>query len=111
MVFLMSFSLFAQNENNLVKLEKNGDLEKVVIFYESGELHQVGFIKNDKLHGEWKSFDKNGNPLAEANYKKGMKIGKWTFWKNGEKIEVNFNNIKTPELKVLNDEVSELVSN
>ena len=58
MVFLMSFTLFAQTDKNLVKTEKVGDLQKVTMFYESGELHQVGYIKNDKLHGGNLSIEK-----------------------------------------------------
>ncbi|MBZ9652364.1 toxin-antitoxin system YwqK family antitoxin [Psychroflexus montanilacus] len=111
MVFLMSFTLFAQTENNLVKTEKVGDLEKVMIYYESGELHQIGFIKNDKLHGDWQSFDKDGNKTVEATYNKGMKVGKWTFWNNGEKTEVNYNNSRIAEVKVTQNGKTEVVSN
>jgi len=111
MVFLMSFTLFAQTENNLVKTEKQGDLEKVTIYYESGEVHQMGFIKKDKLHGEWKSFDRDGNTITEANYSKGMKVGKWIFWNNGEKTEVNYKNSRIAGVKVTNNGKTEVVSN
>lgn len=110
-VFLMSFTLFAQTENNLVEKEKVGDLEKVTIFYESGEIHQIGFIKNEKLHGEWKSFDREGNKLAEANYKNGSKVGKWIFWNGNEKTIVDYNQNQIANVKVIKKENSEVVSN
>ena len=111
MVFLMSFTLFAQTENDLVKTEKIGDLEKVTIFYDSGEIHQLGFIKNKKLHGEWKSFDKEGNKIAKANYENGNKVGKWFFWNDGILSEVDYNNNKIVKVNTWDKVNSQLVSN
>ncbi|MFD0932086.1 toxin-antitoxin system YwqK family antitoxin [Psychroflexus salinarum] len=111
MVFLMSFTLFAQTENNLVKKEKVGDLEKVTIFYDSGELHQIGYILNDKLHGEWKSYDKEGNKLAKANYENGNKVGKWFFWNDGILSEVDYSNNRIVQVSTWDKLETQLVSN
>lgn len=111
MVFLMSFTLFAQTENNQVKTEKVGDLEKVTIFYDNGEVHQVGFILNKKLHGEWKSYDKDGNKTAKATYEHGNKVGKWFFWNNGVLSEVDYNNNKIVKVNTWDKVNSQLVSN
>ncbi|WP_127844522.1 toxin-antitoxin system YwqK family antitoxin [Psychroflexus aestuariivivens] len=88
--FLMSFSLFAQDGNDNVKLEKEGELTKVTMYYEDGIVHQIGYTKNNKLHGEWKSFDKDGNKIAKANYENGNKVGKWFFWNDGKLSEVDY---------------------
>lgn len=111
MVFLMSFTLFAQTENNLVKKEKVGDLEKVMIYYDTGELHQVGFILKDKLHGEWKSYDKEGNKLAKATYDHGNKVGKWFFWNDGMLSEVDYSNNKIVQVSTWDKLDTQLVSN
>ncbi|NEV94605.1 hypothetical protein G3567_10665 [Psychroflexus sp. YR1-1] len=111
MVFLMSFTLFAQTENDLVKTEKVGDLIKVSIFYESGELHQEGYMINNKLHGEWKSFDREGNKLAKATYEKGNKVGKWFFWNEGILSEVDYNNNKIVQVSTWDKLDTQLVSN
>ena len=111
MVILMSFTLFAQTENTLVKTEKVGDLEKVTIFYDSGELHQVGYMLKGKLHGEWKSFDKDGNKLAKATYEKGNKVGKWFFWNNEILSEVDYDNNKIVKVNTWYRVSSQLVSN
>lgn len=111
LVFLMSFTLFAQTENNLVKTETVGDLEKVTIFYDSGEIHQVGYILNDKLHGEWKSYDKEGNKLAKATYDHGNKVGKWFFWNDGKLSEVDYNNNQIVHVNTWGKVNSQLVSN
>ncbi|EMY81298.1 hypothetical protein ES731_13585 [Psychroflexus gondwanensis] len=111
MVFLMSFTLFAQTDKNLVKTEKVGDLQKVTMFYESGELHQVGYIKNDKLHGEWESFDREGNNLAKANYENGNKVGQWMFWNDGKLSIVDYNENRIVQVKTFVEEGSQVVSN
>lgn len=111
MVFLMSFTLFAQNENNLVKKENVDDLEKVTIFYDNGEIHQVGYILNDKLHGEWESFDREGNKIAKATYKNGNKVGKWFFWNEGVLSEVDYKNNKIIQVNTWDKVNSQLVSN
>lgn len=111
MVFLMSFTLFAQTEKNLVKKEKLADLEKVTIYYDSGELHQVGYILNKKLHGEWKSFDKEGNKLAKATYENGNKVGKWFFWNDGTLSEVDYSDNKIVQVSTWDKLDTQLVSN
>lgn len=111
MLFLMSFTLFAQTENNLVKTEKVGDLEKVTVFYDSGEIYQVGYMLKDKLHGEWKSYDRDGNKLAKANYEKGNKVGKWFFWNNEILSEVDYVNNRIVQVSTWDKVSSQLVSN
>jgi antitoxin component YwqK of YwqJK toxin-antitoxin module len=111
MVFLMSFTLFAQTENNLVKKEKVGDLEKVTMYYETGEIHQVGYILKNKLHGEWKSYDKEGNKIAKATYDKGDKVGKWFFWNDGLLSEVDYDNNKIVQVNTWDKLDTQLVSN
>ncbi|MFN2260849.1 MAG: toxin-antitoxin system YwqK family antitoxin [Psychroflexus sp.] len=91
MAFVMSFSLFAQDGNDQVKLEKEGELTKVTIYYDDGNVHQIGYMKNKELHGEWKSFDQEGNKIAKANYANGNKVGKWFFWNDGKLSEVDYN--------------------
>lgn len=92
MSLVMSFSLFAQEANDQVKLEKEGDLIKAVYYHDNGEIRQIGFFKNDKPHGEWKAYDLNGDKIAQAKYNQGEKVGKWFFWNNGVLSEVDYRN-------------------
>ena len=72
-------------------MEKQGDLIKATHYHANGGIAQWGFYnENGKLHGEWTSFDEEGNKLAIASYHEGKKVGIWTFWKSGEEIEVDF---------------------
>lgn len=57
--------------------EKN---EKAVCSkYESGEVKETGLLKNDKLHGKWVKYSKEGTAIIVGNYKNNVKIGTWNF--------------------------------
>ena len=67
---------------------------KVEIFHDNGELYQKGYLKNNKLHGRWESYDIDGNLAVIGEFIKGKKTGKWFFWSNKNFTEVNFQNNK-----------------
>jgi antitoxin component YwqK of YwqJK toxin-antitoxin module len=69
-------------------------MSQVVIYHDNGNIYQKGFLKNDKLHGRWESFDNNGNLVVVGEYKNGKKKGKWFFWNDNQLKEVNFKNNK-----------------
>ena len=84
---------FAQNHN--VKTEKVGDLTKATYYYENGNIEQQGTFNSDgKLHGEWVSYDVNGEKLAIGKYDNGEKVGKWFFWQKGVVKEVEYKDSK-----------------
>ena len=73
---------FAQEDKN-VKYEANGDLTEATYYYDNGVVKQEGtFNAEGKLHGEWISYDINGDKTTVANYVDGKKSGKWQFWSN-----------------------------
>ena len=82
---LIGVSLTAQDkqtkyyENGQVRMEmvKVGDRLFQTVFYETGELKQVGTFVDNKPNGLWKVFAKNGDVLAEGSYENGLKTGKW----------------------------------
>ena len=92
-VFLMVFSVgfsFAQDKVSPT-IEKQGDLTLVTYYHDNGEVQQTGaFDSNGKLHGEWKSFDVEGNKIAIGNYENGNKVGKWFFWEGDSLKEVDY---------------------
>lgn len=72
-------------------LEKQGDLIKGTYYYENGEVRQQGFFnKAGKPHGEWKSYNRDGQKIAMGQYTNGIKTGKWFFWTDQKLSEVNF---------------------
>ena len=62
-------------------------------------MSQTGTYKEGKLHGEWISFDNEGNKVAVGNYTKGVKTGKWFFWDGNELSEVNYSNNAIASIK------------
>lgn len=88
--FAILFSVALMGQTNKPLMEKEGDLVKATYFHDNGEIAQIGFYKDSKVHGEWKAFDTTGKKIAVAHYNDGKKTGKWFFW-NGEQLtEVDY---------------------
>ena len=85
---LTTGSLYAQDQKIITKEDNN--TFKVVYLNEDSNIMQQGFIKNNKLHGKWSSFNKTGIKIISGQYEKGKKVGKWFFWNQGKIREVDF---------------------
>lgn len=94
---LITGMIFAQGPKP--QLEAVGNKVKATYFHENGQVQQQGFYKNGKLEGQWVSFDKDGNKLAVAEYKKGEKVGKWFFWSDSTLSEVDYSNNQVATVK------------
>ncbi|MFT6210102.1 MAG: antitoxin component YwqK of YwqJK toxin-antitoxin module [Bacteroidia bacterium] len=85
---LVSTSCFAQNtvktnyENGSVKSEhlEKGKLVAVTNYYESGEVKETGFFRNDVPEGRWETFSKDGSKTAELSYANGNRHGEFRVW-------------------------------
>ena len=62
----LSFTALNAQEQKVVSQE--GNMLKVVIYGQNNNILQEGTIKNNKLHGDWASYDKSGNQLATGRY-------------------------------------------
>ncbi len=94
LALVFSVAMFAQQVEKNPKLEIENDMVKATYFHDNGEVAQTGYYLDGKLHGEWKSYDEQGNNVAIANYNKGAKSGNWFFWNEGTLKEVNFQDSK-----------------
>lgn len=88
LIGIFTISLTAQEIEP--KFEKEGKLVKATYFHDNGEIAQMGFYLNEKLHGEWKMYDAEGNKIAMGQYDKGVRTGKWFFWEGKELQEVAY---------------------
>ena len=53
----------------------------VSLYHENGAVAQKGFYTDDnKLRGEWVSYDLKGNKTALAHYDNGEKVGTWEYY-------------------------------
>ncbi len=105
-VFAFCFGASAQNMEP--KFEKEGEKVKATYFHANGEVSQEGYFLNEKLHGEWKMFNENGEKIAMGNYVKGAKTGTWTFWEGDVIKEVDFNDNR---IAAVTESKSSLVKN
>lgn len=75
-------------------------LIKATMFHENGTIAQTGFYTTEnKLQGEWISYDTNGNKTAIAHYNEGMKVGTWKFMQGNLIKEVEYNKSKISLVK------------
>ncbi|WP_299365310.1 nicotinic acid mononucleotide adenyltransferase [Winogradskyella sp.] len=93
MIFLlmMSVSFIYAQDRKEPKLEKKGDMTYITYYHDNGEVSQTGqFNAEGKLHGEWRSYDIDGNKVAIGTYDNGKKVGKWFFWQGDSLKEVDY---------------------
>jgi antitoxin component YwqK of YwqJK toxin-antitoxin module len=103
-IILASLLLFASNItiaqclNNDKKPIKstyilNNNLIEATIYHDNGALAQTGsYTLDNKLQGEWRSYDISGNLTSTAQYNNGVKVGTWFFYQGVTKKEVVYNN-------------------
>jgi len=91
LILFLAFSIatLSAQEQKIITKEDNNTF-KVVYLNEDGNISQKGFIKNNKLHGKWSSFNKTGIKIISGQYKKGKKVGKWIFRNEGKVKEVEY---------------------
>ena len=83
---------FAQQEREL-KLNEDTNLIDVTYYHDNGVVSQTGsYTLDGKLQGVWLSFNTEGEKTILANYDNGKKVGKWIYWIDGIKKEVNYEN-------------------
>jgi antitoxin component YwqK of YwqJK toxin-antitoxin module len=67
-------------------------LTKATYFHANGTIAQEGTFLDKQRHGEWISYNEQGEKTAKAEYTLNAKTGKWFFW-SGEKLtEVDYSN-------------------
>ncbi|MGB5499374.1 MAG: nicotinic acid mononucleotide adenyltransferase [Maribacter sp.] len=96
-IFLITLLLttavtFAQKDKELT-LNEDTNLIEATYFHDNGEISQQGtFNLAGKLHGEWLSYNQDGQKISVGSYASGQKVGKWLFWSNDVLKEVDYNN-------------------
>jgi len=90
LIIALVFASTAEAQNEPVFMKEENRV-KGTFFHDNGRIQQQGFYRNGKLHGEWVSFDTQGEKLALAQYEDGMKTGKWFMWNKGLLTEVDYN--------------------
>lgn len=75
-------------------------LIKAKLFHDNGVVAQTGYYNEDnKLQGEWISYDTEGNKTAMAYYENGEKVGTWTFYQGDQRKEVTYDDSRITNVK------------
>ena len=90
MMISLATQLGYSQERTDYKKERN--LVLVTSYHDNGKLAQKGYLKNNKLHGEWISYNLKGDKLAQGSFIAGKKEGNWIFWESNQITEVTFKN-------------------
>jgi antitoxin component YwqK of YwqJK toxin-antitoxin module len=97
-ISLLTGTAFSQ-EKVQDEFVKEGKVIKATLYHENGTVAQTGFYTLDnKLEGEWISYDAEGNKTAVAHYNDGIKVGTWYFYQGNEMKEVNYSNSKVAKV-------------
>ncbi len=110
-VLMLSLSSFAQDLNN-PSYVLNGDLIEATLYQDNGKIAQKGYYtKDNKLQGEWISYDAKGNKTAVAYYEAGKKVGTWTFYQGDVMKQVSYQESKIAEVKTWKATETRMVAN
>lgn len=86
---ITSISFSQDKKENTYFLD--GDVIEATIYHDNGMVAQTGYYtKENKLTGEWVSYDTNGSKTAVAEYNNGEKVGTWYFFTKNDIKEVNY---------------------
>jgi len=87
-------------------------LVEATLFHKNGAVAQTGFYtEENKLQGEWISYDEQGNKTAVANYKNGEKVGTWTFYQGSIQKEVTYVNSRISNVNTWKKTDTRMVTN
>jgi antitoxin component YwqK of YwqJK toxin-antitoxin module len=109
-VLITSVAIAQEDIKNTYVL--NGDLIEATIYHNNGIVAQTGFYtKDNKLTGEWVSFDIKGNKTAVAQYNNGEKVGVWYFFTDDDIKEVSYADARIAKVVTFKSDNIQIVSN
>ncbi len=87
-------------------------LIEATLYHENGKVAQTGFYtEENKLEGEWISYDLKGNKTAVAHYDNGEKVGTWMFYQGSTQKEVTYADSRISEVNTWERTDIRVVSN
>lgn len=108
---LLSIATIGYSQSKKPSFEKEGDRVKATYFYDNGAVKTQGYFKNNKLSGQWVSFNEEGKKVKLAYYKEGKKVGKWFIWTKDNLKEINYDNNALISVKTWKNETSVAINN
>ncbi len=101
-----------ENKSEYVLNGADSNVIEATLYHDNGTIAQTGFYTlNNKLQGEWISYDTNGNKTAIAKYDNGKKVGSWIFFQGETIKEVTYMNSKIAKVNTFKKDDTQIVSN
>lgn len=109
---VLTLNVALAQEVNTDSYIKNGKLIEATLYHDNGVVAQQGFYNSEgKLHGQWISYDTEGNKTAIAHYDNGAKTGTWFFWVEDELHEVVYQDSRMAKVSSWESTGVQVVSN
>ncbi len=110
LLLISSIALAQEGKKNTYFLD--GNLIEATIYHDNGMVAQTGsYNTQNKLEGEWVSYDRNGNKTAVAQYNNGEKVGTWYFFNSGDIKEVSYMDARVAKVVTYKSDDTQIVSN
>ena len=90
LILIALCSTYIYSQGTEPTFEADGDMVKATYFHDNGEIAQIGFMLNGKLHGNWTMFNAEGTKVASGKYIDGKRQGIWYFYEGDMVKEVEF---------------------
>lgn len=91
LAFSIAISLGYGQEEKKLKFNEETGLIEATYYHANGQISQEGtFNKDRKLHGQWISYNEQGEKIALGSYDNGLKTGKWFFYADNTLKEVEY---------------------
>ena len=101
-----------KQEVNKDSYELVGDMIEAVLYHDNGKVAQKGtYNKKGVLHGDWISYDRQGNLQSVAHYDNGNKVGTWRFYTDETMKEVTYVDSRISEVTTYEMTDTRVVSN
>lgn len=118
LIFAMVLSVTAvvaqQSNKNKYEIDVTDDVKLIeaTLFHDNGEIAQTGYYTLDnKLQGEWISYDVDNNITAIAKYEDGKKVGTWKFFQGKAIKEVKYQDSRIAAVNTWEVTETKVVSN
>ncbi|SRX72331.1 toxin-antitoxin system YwqK family antitoxin [Aequorivita antarctica] len=90
----------------------DGDVIEATIYHDNGMIAQTGYYsKENKLTGEWVSYDLKGEKTAVAQYNNGEKVGTWYFFTDKNIKEVSYMDARVAKVVTWKSSDTQIVVN
>ena len=88
------FCVNAQN-NELHNFKRANQHIQAEYFHANGSLAQTGtYNLQNQLDGLWTNYDELGTKISQGQYRRGQKVGLWTFFQDDKLVLVEYDNSK-----------------